>query len=77
MNIYSPARLSVTRTKQRRPRYYGTITAKAELAALVGEINGRHGEIDWMPIRYSNKGFSQLILAGFYRVASVGRFRTA
>jgi hypothetical protein len=45
---------------------------KAELAALVGEVNGRHGEVDWMPIRYLNKGFSQLTLAGFYRVASVG-----
>jgi trehalose 6-phosphate synthase len=45
---------------------------KAELAALVGEVNGRHGEVDWMPIRYLNKGFSQLRLAGFYRVASVG-----
>jgi trehalose 6-phosphate synthase len=45
---------------------------KAELAALVGEVNGRHGEVDWMPIRYLNKGFSQLTLAGFYRVASIG-----
>ncbi len=45
---------------------------KAELAALVGEVNGRHGEVDWMPIRYLNKGFSQLTLAGFYRIAGVG-----
>ena len=45
---------------------------RAELAALVGEVNGRHGEVDWMPIRYLNKGYSQLKLAGFYRVASVG-----
>ncbi len=45
---------------------------KSELAALVGEINGRHGEVDWSPIRYLNKGFSQLSLAGFYRVARVG-----
>ena len=45
---------------------------KAELAGLVGEINGRHGEVDWMPIRYLNKGFSQLTLAGFYRIARVG-----
>jgi trehalose 6-phosphate synthase len=45
---------------------------RAELAALVGEVNGRHGEVDWMPIRYLNKGFSRLTLAGFYRVASVG-----
>jgi len=45
---------------------------KSELASLVGEINGRHGEVDWSPIRYLNKGFSQLTLAGFYRVAGVG-----
>jgi trehalose 6-phosphate synthase len=45
---------------------------KAELAALVGEVNGRHGEVDWIPIRYLNKGFAQSTLAGFYRVAHVG-----
>ncbi len=45
---------------------------KAELAALVGEINGHHGEVDWTPIRYLNKGFAQSTLAGFYRVAHVG-----
>jgi trehalose 6-phosphate synthase len=43
-----------------------------ELAELVGEINGRHGEVDWMPIRYITKGFSQSTLAGFYRTARVG-----
>jgi trehalose 6-phosphate synthase len=45
---------------------------KAELAALITEVNGRHGEVDWTPIRYLNKGFSQLTLAGFYRTANVG-----
>ena len=45
---------------------------KAELASLVGEVNGRHGEADWIPIRYVNKSFSQLTLAGFYRAAHVG-----
>ena len=45
---------------------------KAELAALVGEVNGRHGEVDWTPIRYLNRGFSQATLAGFYRLAHVG-----
>ena len=30
-----------------------------DLAALVGEINGRHAEVDWTPIRYLNKGFNQ------------------
>src|SRR6202021_1720979 len=25
---------------------------KTELATLVGEVNARHAEVDWMPIRY-------------------------
>jgi trehalose 6-phosphate synthase len=43
-----------------------------DLAALVGEVNGRHGEVDWVPVRYVNKGYAQSTLAGFYRVAQVG-----
>jgi trehalose 6-phosphate synthase len=43
-----------------------------DLASLVTEVNGRHGEVDWTPIRYLSKGFSQQVLAGFYRSAQVG-----
>jgi trehalose 6-phosphate synthase len=43
-----------------------------DLATLVGEVNGRHGEVDWTPVRYVNKGYAQSTLAGFYRVAQVG-----
>jgi trehalose 6-phosphate synthase len=43
-----------------------------ELAELVGEVNGRHSEVDWTPIRYLNRGFRQATLAGFYRTAQVG-----
>jgi trehalose 6-phosphate synthase len=43
-----------------------------ELAKLVSDVNGRHGEVDWTPIRYLNKGFSQTVLAGLYRTAGVG-----
>ena len=54
----------------------GTIEAygnlQSELAKLVSDVNGRHGEVDWTPIRYLNKGFSQTTLAGFYRSAHVG-----
>ena len=39
---------------------------------MVGEINGRHADIDWTPIRYLNKSFPQSALAGFYRLAQVG-----
>jgi trehalose 6-phosphate synthase len=43
-----------------------------DLATLVGEVNGRHGEVDWTPVRYVNKGYAQSTLAGFYRGAQVG-----
>jgi trehalose 6-phosphate synthase len=43
-----------------------------DLSSLVGEVNGRHGEVDWTPIRYLNKGYCQSSLAGFYRASSIG-----
>jgi trehalose 6-phosphate synthase len=49
---------------------YGNL--QSEVAKLVSEVNGRHGEVDWTPIRYLNKGFSQTVLAGLYRTAQVG-----
>jgi len=54
----------------------GTIEAygklQSEVAGLVSDVNGRHGEADWTPIRYLNKGYSQAVLAGLYRTAQVG-----
>jgi trehalose 6-phosphate synthase len=49
---------------------YGNL--QNDLSKLVTEINGRHGEVDWTPIRYLSKGYSQTVLAGFYRTAQVG-----
>ncbi|THD58717.1 MAG: trehalose-6-phosphate synthase [Bradyrhizobium sp.] len=49
---------------------YGNL--QSEIAKLVSDVNGRHGEVDWTPIRYLNKGFSQTVLAGLYRTAQVG-----
>jgi trehalose 6-phosphate synthase len=49
---------------------YGQL--QSELARQVSDVNGRHGEVDWTPIRYLNKGFSQTVLAGLYRTAMVG-----
>ena len=49
---------------------YGNL--QSEVARLVTDVNGRHGEIDWTPIRYLNKGFGQAVLAGLYRTAQVG-----
>jgi trehalose 6-phosphate synthase len=45
---------------------------QCDLAGLVSEVNGRHGEVDWTPIRYLTKAYSQTTLAGFYRSAHVG-----
>ncbi|WP_022720297.1 alpha,alpha-trehalose-phosphate synthase (UDP-forming) [Rhodopseudomonas sp. B29] len=49
---------------------YGNL--QGELAKLVSDVNGRHGEVDWTPIRYLNKGYRQAVLAGLYRTAQVG-----
>ncbi len=49
---------------------YGNL--QNEVARLVTDVNGRHGEVDWTPIRYLNKGFSQAVLAGLYRTAQIG-----
>lgn len=49
---------------------YGNL--QSDLARLVSDVNGRHGEVDWTPIRYLNKGYSQQVLAGLYRTAQVG-----
>jgi trehalose 6-phosphate synthase len=49
---------------------YGNL--QSELAKLVSDVNGVHGEADWTPIRYLNKGFGQAVLAGLYRTAQVG-----
>ncbi len=49
---------------------YGNL--QSEVARLVSDVNGRHGEVDWTPIRYLNKGYGQAVLAGLYRTAQVG-----
>jgi trehalose 6-phosphate synthase len=49
---------------------YGNL--QAEVAKLVTDVNGTHGEVDWTPIRYLNKGYGQGVLSGLYRTAQVG-----
>ena len=49
---------------------YGNL--QGEVAKLVSDVNGIHGEVDWTPIRYLNKGYGQAVLAGLYRTAQVG-----
>ena len=49
---------------------YGNL--QSDVAKLVTDVNGLHGEVDWTPIRYLNKGYGQAVLAGLYRTAQVG-----
>lgn len=62
LQIATPSRESI--------EAYGNL--QSDVARLVSEVNGRHGEVDWTPIRYLNKGFGQGVLAGLYRTAQVG-----
>ena len=62
LQIATPSRESI--------EAYGNL--QSEVARLVSEVNGRHGEADWTPIRYLNKGYGQSVLAGLYRSAQVG-----
>ena len=45
---------------------------RAELEGLSGRINGAHADLDWVPIRYVNQGYSRDVLAGVYRAARIG-----
>lgn len=45
---------------------------KRDLDRRAGEINGRHAEFDWVPLRYITRAVSRATLAGFYRKARVG-----
>src|ERR1700730_2226262 len=42
------------------------------VSTLVGQVNGRHGEPAWTPIRYVNRAYSRAALATLYRMAGVG-----
>jgi len=42
------------------------------LNRMAGDINGRHGTFDWVPLRYMSQGVARSTLAGFHRVSRVG-----
>ena len=62
VQISSPSRTRV-------PEY---IQEKEQVDRLVGQINGRFSEADWVPIRYLFRSYPQDDLARFYRNADVG-----
>lgn len=45
---------------------------RREMDERVGDLNGRHGEADWIPLRYITRATLRATLAGFYRLARVG-----
>jgi trehalose 6-phosphate synthase len=47
-------------------------TLKRELDELAGQINGAHGEVDWIPLRWITRAVPRATLAGFHRLARVG-----
>jgi trehalose 6-phosphate synthase len=44
---------------------------EAEVTALIGKINGGFGDATWTPIRYVNRSYSRIALAGIYEGADV------
>ncbi|TFI57068.1 trehalose-6-phosphate synthase [Sphingomonas parva] len=45
---------------------------RATLDGLSGRINGAYADVDWVPLRYVNRGYPREVLAGFYRAARIG-----
>ncbi|WCT74260.1 alpha,alpha-trehalose-phosphate synthase (UDP-forming) [Sphingomonas naphthae] len=45
---------------------------RASLDSLSGRVNGAYADLDWVPIRYVNQGYSRDVLAGVYRAAKIG-----
>ncbi len=45
---------------------------REDLDELSGRINGEFADVDWVPIRYVNRGYPRAALAGFYRASEVG-----
>jgi len=45
---------------------------RAGLEAAAGNINGRFAEMDWVPIRYLNRGYGRELLMAILRQAKVG-----
>jgi trehalose 6-phosphate synthase len=45
---------------------------QSELEREAGRINGKHGDVDWTPLRYINKSMSHSALAGLFRMSRIG-----
>jgi trehalose 6-phosphate synthase len=45
---------------------------RTELETLAGSINGRFGELDWVPIHYIHRSVSRTLLGDIYRSSRIG-----
>ena len=61
--------LQITPTSRADIQEYAEM--QRNVSKLVGEVNGRHGEASWTPIRYINRSYSRAALGGVYRIADV------
>lgn len=44
---------------------------RKKIEEMVGHINGKYADVDWMPIRFLVRGVSRELLAGYYRMAKL------
>jgi trehalose 6-phosphate synthase len=61
LQIAPPSRMDVSAYRAMR----------RELERLLGRINGEFADYDWVPLRYVNKTYNHMALAGLYRTARV------
>ncbi len=45
---------------------------REHLQSIVGEINGRYAEFDWVPLRYLNKAYARSTVMSFLALARIG-----
>jgi trehalose 6-phosphate synthase len=45
---------------------------REDLERKTGHINGAHADVNFVPIRYVNRGYARAMLAGYYRAADIG-----
>ena len=55
-----------------RSKVPGYRETRRVLEARTGHINGELADVDWVPIRYLNRSYGQVALAGMYRAARIG-----
>ncbi len=57
------------KTRSEVPEY---LEMQRQVAELIGSTNGKYGDLDWTPIRYTNRAIAHSALTGLYRIARVG-----